>query len=106
MLRKAVLFQVKPEYAAEYVRRHNPAPPEVLKIIKDHGVSNYSIYLHEPTGMLFGYFECEEEAELEKIGNYETSIQWWKSNAEILVCDPSDPNKGKEEELREVFHLD
>lgn len=97
---------MKREHIEEYKRRHAPAPAEVLAVIKRHGVTNYSIFLHEATGTLFGYFEAESDEELARIGDYKVSRDWWKSNAEILVCDPDNPDKGKEEELQEVFHLD
>jgi len=31
------------------------------KVLKDHGVSNYSIFLHTETHQLFGYAETESE---------------------------------------------
>jgi L-rhamnose mutarotase len=31
------------------------------KVLKDHGVSNYSIFLHPETRQLFGYAEIESE---------------------------------------------
>ena len=62
MIRKAVLFQAKPGMAAEYERRHNPIWPDLQKALKSHGASNYSIFLHEETGTLFGYVEIEDEA--------------------------------------------
>lgn len=106
MIRKGVIFQVKPGCAAEYERRHNPVPTEIAELLKKHGVSNYSIYLHEPSGLLFGYFEAESEEELAKLGDYDVNHRWWESNAKILVCEKEGDKKGKEEELREVFHLD
>lgn len=106
MIRKAVVFQVRRGCAEEYVRRHNPVPPEIAELLKKHGVKNYSIYLHEPTGMLFGYFEAESEEELARLDDYAVNHRWWESNAKILVCENDGDVKGKEEELREVFHLD
>jgi len=41
----------------EYEKRHNPIWPELEKVLKDHGVSNYSIFLHPATRQLFGYAE-------------------------------------------------
>lgn len=35
--------------------------PELEKVLKDHGVSNYSIFLHPETRQLFGYAEIENE---------------------------------------------
>ena len=62
MVRKAFVIQAKPGMAAEYQRRHNPIWPELEEALKRHGVSNYSIFLREDTGELFGYLEVADEA--------------------------------------------
>jgi L-rhamnose mutarotase len=105
-IRKAVLFQCKPGKAAEYERRHNPLPAEGVKLLREHGAHNYSIYIHDPTGMLFGYLEIEDEAKFQPIADTEFARRSWREMAELLVCESADSQKGKEEPLREVFHLD
>lgn len=106
MIRKAVLFQAKPSMATEYQQRHNPIWPELEKTLKSHGVSNYSIFLHEKTNMLFGYVEIEDELRFQKISETEVCQRWWRYMTEVLVCEKPDSVKGKEETLKEVFHLD
>jgi len=106
MIRKAVLFQAKPGMAAEYERRHNPIWPDLEKALKSHGASNYSIFLHEKTGMLFGYVEIEDEDRFLRIAETEVCRRWWRYMTEVLVCEGDDSPKGKEESLKEVFHLD
>ncbi|OGD21449.1 MAG: L-rhamnose mutarotase [Candidatus Aminicenantes bacterium RBG_16_63_16] len=106
MIRRAVLFQARPGLAAEYERRHNPIWPELEKALKEHGARNYSIYLHAATGQLFGYVEIDDAERFEKIGETEVCRRWWRYMAEVLVCESADSPKGKEEPLRELFHLD
>ena len=106
MIRQAVLFQAKPGLAAEYQRRHNPIWPELKKALKDYGARNYSIYLHRPTNMLFGYVEIEDEARFQKIAETEVCKKWWRYMTEVLVCESDNSGKGKEEALEEIFHLD
>jgi len=106
MIRQAVLFQAKPGMAAEYQRRHNPIWPELKKALKDYGARNYSIYVHRPTGMLFGYVEIEDEARFQKIAETEVCQKWWHYMTEVLVCESDNSQKGKEEALEEIFHLD
>ena len=106
MIRKAVLFQARPGTAAEYERRHNPIWPELERLLKDYGARNYSIYLHEETNMLFGYAEIEDEERFQKIAETDVCRRWWRYMAEVLVCELPDSPKGKEDGLREVFHLD
>ncbi len=106
MIRKAVLFQAKPDMATEYERRHNPIWPELEKALTEYGARNYSIFLHEKTNMLFGYVEIEDEERFQRIAETEVCQRWWSYMAEVLVCESDDSPKGKEEGLREVFHLD
>ena len=56
-IRKAFVISVNPGSEEEYERRHRPIWPELEKVLKDHGVSNYSIFLHPETHQLFGYAE-------------------------------------------------
>lgn len=105
MIRKAVLFQAKPGKAAEYERRHNPIWPELEKALKDYGASNYSIFVHEATGQLFGYVEIDNEERFSHIAETEVCQRWWRYMTEVLVCDSADSKIGHEEPLREVFHL-
>ena len=47
--RKAFIMSVNAGAEEEYEERHNPIWPELEKVLKDHGVSNYSIFLHPET---------------------------------------------------------
>ena len=106
MVRKAFVIQVKPGMAAEYERRHNPIWPELADVLKRHGVSNYSIFLREETGELFGSLEVADEALFARIAETEVGQRWWRYMTEMLVSNAPDSPKAKEEMLREVFHLD
>jgi len=106
MVRKAFVIQVRPGMASEYERRHNPIWPELEQALKLHGVSNYSIFLRESTGELFGYLEVEDEARFARLADAEVCQRWWRHMKEILVCDQPDSPKAKEEMLRQVFRLE
>lgn len=106
MIRKAFAIKAKPGLAAEYQRRHNPIWPELEQALKQHGVSNYSIFLQESTGEMFGYLEVEDEAKLQEIAEIDVCRRWWRYMTEVLVCESADAPKAKEDSLTEVFHLD
>ena len=106
MIRKAFLIYAQPGRAEEYQKRHNQIWPELRKVLKEHGVSNYSIFLHENSEYLFGYFEIADEALFNKIGESTVCQQWWKFMTEVLVCESENSPKAKEDMLNEVFHLD
>ena len=42
----------------EYVKRHNEIWPELKQVLKDAGISNYTIW--NVGNELFGYYECEK----------------------------------------------
>ena len=44
-IRKAFVMSVHAGAEEEYEKRHNPIWPELEKVLKDHGVLNYSIFL-------------------------------------------------------------
>ena len=106
MIRKGFLIQAKPGMAKEYQRRHNPIWPELGKALSNYGVSNYSIFLHEDTGALFGYLEVEDEEKYEQIAETDVCQRWWKFMTEVLVCESDESPKAREEILKEGFHLD
>jgi L-rhamnose mutarotase len=106
MVRKAFVIQAKPGMAAEYQRRHNPIWPELEETLKRHGVGNYSIFLREDTGELFGYLEVEDEALFQQIAESKVCQRWWRYMTEVLVSESPDSPKAKEDMLKEVFHLD
>lgn len=106
MIRKAFLIHAKPGMAVEYQKRHNPVWPEMEAALKMHGVSNYSIFLHNETGALFGYIEIEDERVFDNLADNDVCKRWWKYMKDVLVSDSDESVMAKEEVLKEVFHLD
>lgn len=104
MIRKAFVMSVRPGAEIEYERRHRPIWPELEDVLKAHGASNYSIFLHPGTHQLFGYVEIEDEERWNAIASTEVCQRWWKHMADLM---PSNPDHSPvSEALREVFHLD
>jgi L-rhamnose mutarotase len=89
---------------AEYARRHQPIWPELETVLKDHGVTNYSIFLHAETRQLFAYAEIEDEARWAAIAQTDVCRKWWHHMADLM---PANPDKSPvAEELKEVFHIE
>jgi L-rhamnose mutarotase len=49
----AFAMKMKPGCAAEYKKRHDEIWPELSQLLKDNGISDYSIFLEEATNTLF-----------------------------------------------------
>ena len=107
MKRYGMLIKVKPEKVEEYKKLHAAVWPEVLRMIKQCNISNYSIYLRDD--LLFGYFEyhgTDYEADMKKMAMDPFTQKWWDV---CMPCQqPIDTNKEGEwwSIMEEVFHLD
>ncbi len=56
MQRMGMVIGVKPDMIAEYRRLHAAVWPEILALISDCNIRNYTIFLREPENLLFGYW--------------------------------------------------
>jgi L-rhamnose mutarotase len=104
MIRKAFVMGVLAGQEAEYARRHQPIWPELAAVLKEHGVHNYSIFLHPGTRQLFAYVEVEDEARWAAIARTASCQRWWKHMSEIMPVNPDQIPMSRE--LGEVFHID
>ncbi len=61
MERYAWRATIKEGMLEEYIRRHDAIWPELVAVLKEAGIRNYTIW---QTGReLFGYYECEKGAD-------------------------------------------
>ena len=58
---EVLAFKMKllPGYAEEYKKRHNLIWPELKSLLKDYGISDYSIFLDEESHVLFVKMKVE-----------------------------------------------
>ena len=104
MIRKAILMKVNADAHEEYERRHRPIWGELETVLKNHGVSNYSIFLEKQSNQLFGYVEISSEQLWAKIAETEECRRWWAFMKDVMPTNADDSPVSVE--LREVFHLD
>lgn len=102
-LRKAFVMSLNPGMREEYERRHNPIWPELEAVLKEHGVSNYSIFLLEETHQLFAYAESEDESRWAAIARTDVCRRWWERMADVMASHPDHSPVAKD--LAELFHL-
>ena len=85
MQRMGMVVGLKPEKIAEYKRLHAAVWPEILALISECNISNYSIFLKEPENLLFGYWEytgSDFAADMAKMADHPMNKEWW------AVCMP------------------
>jgi len=104
IVRRAVVWQLRPGSAAEYEREHLAIPTPLAEEISAQGIRNYSIYLHPDTDQLFAYFEFDASA-APPDGDGEEGKRWWEERmSRLLAANPD--GYAVEYQLREVFHQD
>jgi len=105
MKRFAFKMQLKPGCEVEYERRHAAIWPELVKMIKEAGVGNYSIFWDKDTNLLFGYQECSGDGSSQDTTHVDSITQrWWDMMADIMEVNPD--HSPVTIPLREVFHLE
>jgi len=98
---------LRPVNKEEYIRHHSKVWPEVLKMIHDCNIRNYSIFLKDDT--LFAYFEYvgdNYEADMAKMAADPKTQEWW-----ALMGPMQNPIESREKDewwanMEEVFHTD
>lgn len=89
----------------EYVKRHNEIWPEMVKVLKDAGIKNYTIW---NTGCeLFGYYECEKGIDYAaKVQAQSPVVDKWNEYMKDILIMEMDPETGAQPMLKKVFTLD
>jgi len=104
MKKIAFKMKLKPGFKDEYKKRHDAIWPELKKMIKDSGVSDYTIFLDEETNILFAVQKVSGTGGSQDLGTTAIVQKWWKYMADIMetnadfspVSIPLEP----------VFHMD
>jgi L-rhamnose mutarotase len=107
MQRYGTTIRLRPEAELEYKRYHEAVWPEVLRIISECGIRNYSIYLRD--GILFAYFEYvgkDFAADMARMAADPKTREWWAIMNPMQ--EPFPDRKAGEwwTTMEEVFHVD
>jgi len=112
MKRYGMVLGLQPGKIEEYKKLHAAVWPEVLKMIQQCHIRNYSIYLHQLDDgqhYLFSYFEYagpDFAADMAKMAADATTQRWWSF---CKPCQKPLPNRAPNEwwsNMAEVFHCD
>ena len=101
--RIAFRMNLNPGQAAEYVKRHDEVFPELLKALKDAGVSDYSIWLDPEDHHLFGILTRSEANTLDQLPETEIVKRWWALMRDIM--DSHSDNSPVQVPLKLVFYM-
>jgi len=97
-------MHLNPGQKEEYKKRHNEIWPELKKLLKESGVSGYSIFLDEETNILFAFQKVSGDGGSQDLGQTEIVQEWWKYMADIMETNPD--NSPVSVPLEEVFYME
>jgi L-rhamnose mutarotase len=84
MQRHAFKMFLNPGMKAEYKKRHDEIWPELVELLKQSGISNYSIFYDEDTNILFGYLERTYNHTMNDLPNHAIMKKWWNYMKDIM----------------------
>ena len=99
----AFKMKLKPGFAAEYQRRHDAIWPELATLLREHGVSDYSIFLDEETLTLFAVQKLDGSISLAQLPEHPVMRRWWDYMADIMETNPD--HSPLVTDLKQVFYL-
>jgi L-rhamnose mutarotase len=102
---KKFAFKMKllPGFKEEYIKRHNEIWPELVKLLGNEGIVNYSIFLDEETNTLFAYQEQSGSGSSQDLGQTEIVKKWWKFMSDIMETNPD--NSPVSISMEQVFYM-
>lgn len=100
----AFRMKLNPGMKAEYKRRHEAIWPELAALLKDAGVSDYSIHLDEETNALFGVLWRSDGHRMDDLPAHPVMQRWWAHMADIMETKAD--NEPVAVPLETVFQMD
>jgi L-rhamnose mutarotase len=88
MQKYAFRMKLNPGMEAEYKRRHDEIWPELVALLKEAGVSDYSIHLDRDTHILFGVLWRKDDHRMDDLPAHPVMKRWWAHMADIMETNP------------------
>lgn len=104
MHRIAFKMQLHPGRIEEYQQRHDAIWDELAELLRQTGISDYSIFFDEETHTLFGVLKVPDPAALDRLPEHAVMQRWWAYMSDIMATNPD--KSPVSTPLREVFHLE
>ena len=103
MEKYAFKMHLNPGMEVEYKKRHDEIWPELVTLLTDAGVSDYSIHLDRETNTLFGVLWRKSDHGMAELPDHSVMKRWWAHMADIMAVKPD--NEPIATPLETVFHM-
>ena len=105
LLRSAFKMKLNPGFKEEYKKRHDEIWPELVEVLREAGISDYSIFYDEETQTLFASQKLTDENTADSLPLNEVVRKWWDYFSDGIM-EYNEKNEPAATPLREVFHMD
>lgn len=96
-------MRLNPGQEAEYKRRHDAIWPELVTLLKEAGVSDYSIHFDAETNLLIGILIRTEDHKMDALPDHPVMAKWWAHMADIMETEAD--NSPVAVPLPRLFHM-
>jgi L-rhamnose mutarotase len=86
--RIAFKMQLRPGFEAEYRKRHDEIWPELVAVLKEAGISDYSIFLDRETCSLFAVLRRSADHAMDRLPQNEIMQRWWRTMSDVMAANP------------------
>jgi L-rhamnose mutarotase len=77
-----------PGAQAEYRRRHDAIWPELIALLKEAGIEDYSIFLDDASGVLFAVLRQPSADPAQFLASAPVMQRWWSYMADLMRTHP------------------
>ncbi|MFG6686781.1 L-rhamnose mutarotase [Mariniflexile sp. HNIBRBA6329] len=104
MQRLAFKMKLNEGQKEAYKKRHDQLWTELRQLLKENGVSEYSIFLDEETSTLFAFQKVSGTGGSQDLANNPIVKKWWDFMADIMEVNAD--NSPVSIPLEEVFYME
>jgi len=87
-----------------YGQRHDAIFPELVVLLREVGVCDYSIYLDDETNILFGVLWRRKNHTMDELPATDIMQKWWGHMADVMQTNSK--NEPVVQDLKLMFHMD
>ena len=100
----AFRMKLKPGVVDEYKRRHDEIWPDLVQVLREAGVYDYSIFLDEEDMHLFAVLKLRDNHKRELLPGHPVMRRWWGYMKELMYTQAD--GRPTEWPLTPLFHLE
>ena len=94
---------LNPDQAEIYKKRHDEVWDDLVALLKDAGISDYSIFLDSETNILSAVLKRTKNHQMEELPKHGVMQRWWSFMGDIMATEDSGAPVVKPLEF--MFHM-